>query len=58
MLMFLIVAAHLFSNIYFSQQYVKERDKMMEAYFICSLFILITILTVQYTVIPRYKSHF
>ena len=39
-------------------QYVKERDQMMEAYFICSLVILISILIVQYTVIPQYDKYF
>lgn len=30
---------------------------MMEAYFICSLVILISILIVQYTVIPQYDKY-
>ncbi|XP_057377418.1 adenylate cyclase type 5-like [Daphnia carinata] len=34
-------------------KYAKERDKMMEAYFICSSFILLSILIVQYIVIPQ-----
>ncbi|XP_046651444.1 adenylate cyclase type 6-like [Daphnia pulicaria] len=34
-------------------KYAKERDRMMEAYFICSFFILVSILIVQSIVIPQ-----
>jgi len=35
------------------EKYAKERDKMMEAYFVCSLIILLAILIVQYITIPQ-----
>ena len=36
-----------------SLQYSKERDKMMEAYFVCAFVILTSILAIQYLAIPQ-----
>lgn len=44
-------------HVYSWLQYAKERDKMMEAYFVCSFIILICMLIVQYIAVPQYKTN-
>lgn len=34
-------------------QYMKERDRMLQTYFICSVFIYLSITTVQFFILPQ-----